>query len=268
METKYLFRHTYNYLQEVYINCLREHIYRNKNLRQTLADIDNGIKILDNNEQVDAYIALYGAQHYYKLVNAFDTLDLSKFIGKTLEIFSYGCGPATDTCVLINYLMSRSINLDIESVTLIEPSIVSLNRGKNYVESALIHERTALKIRKVNKELNELNVNDVKSQLQTIKIHVFSNILDIKDINLRQLSNLLKTSQRGSNYFLCVSPQRYGGKVRINDFHTIMSEIFQISDISIADSNLRGKVWSMKLGKYDNNYYIDRYQRVFLTYAI
>lgn len=268
MESKYLFKSTFNYLEQVYTNCLKEHISRNINLRQTLADIDNGIKILDNNEQVDAYIALYGAQHYYKLVSAFDTLDLSKFVGKTLEIFSYGCGPATDTCVLIKYLMSRSINLDIAGVTLIEPSVVSLNRGKNYVESALIDKHTPLKINLVNKKINNLNVSDITSQLQTVKLHIFSNILDITEIDLQMLAVLLKKSQRGSNYFLCISPQRYGGKDRINDFHTIMSEMFQISDISRTNVNLRGKVWSMKLGQYDNNYYIDRYQRIFMTYAI
>ncbi|MGB3757443.1 MAG: hypothetical protein WBA07_13880 [Rivularia sp. (in: cyanobacteria)] len=268
METKYLFRHTYNYLEQVYEDCLKKYNSQNRNLRQTLADISNGIKILDNDEQVNAYIALYGAQHYYKLVSAFDTLDLSKFVGKKLELFSYGCGPATDTCVLISYLMSQKINLYIKGVTLIEPSTVSLNRGKKYVESALMDEHVTWKINQVNKKIDNLDVIDVDSQLQTVKLHIFSNILDIREINLEKLSELLKTSQKGSNYFLCTSPKRYGAVERIDDFHSIMSRQFQISDISKTDSNLRGKVWYMKEGKYNDNYLIDRYQRIFLTYAI
>ncbi len=266
MGNKY-FRPTFNYLEEVYADCLKKYNSQHRSLRQTLAEISNGTKILDNDEQVNAYIALYGAQHYYKLISAFDTLDLSKFVGRTLEIFSYGSGPATDTCVLINYLISQKINLDIESVTLIEPSAVSLNRGKSYVQSALIHEGTNFKIREVNKQLDKLNVSDVRSQLKTVKIHIFSNILDIEEINLKNLAGLLKKSQKGVNYFLCISPKRYGGKERIQDFHSIVSGQFEISDISITDSIIRDKVWSMKLEKYDNNYPIDRYQMIFMTYA-
>ena len=258
MESKYLFKPTFNYLEQVYADCLKKYNSQNRNLSQTLADISNGIKILDNDQQVNAYIALYGAQHYYKLVSAFDSLDLSKFVGKTLEIFSYGCGPATDTCVLISHLMSQEINLNIESVTLIEPSAISLNRGKNYIESALIDKHLALKINLVNRKIDNLDAIDVTSQVQTVKIHIFSNILDIKEVSFKRLVDLLKISQKGSNYFLCTSPKRYGAVERIDDFHSTMSRQFQISDISKTDSNLRGKVWYMKEGKYNDNYLIDK----------
>lgn len=251
----------FDYLTVVYQECLDNHLKNPKyqNLSTTLSDISNGTKILENDGQVDAYIALYGAQHYYKLVSAFDNLELSNFIGKSLEFISYGCGPATDTCVLKSYLTSKQINLDIKSVTLIEPSLASLKRGKEYVQSAF-------KIREVNKTINELNINDIASQPDTVKLHVFSNILDIKDIDLERLANLLKESQKGANYFVCISPTRYNEK-RIDNFYDIMSNLFEISDISITDETIKGRVYHMKQGGFNNSYPIDRYERIFFTYA-
>lgn len=70
------------------------------NLSLARTNISSGRKILINDEEVDVYIALYKAHHYYKLNSAFDAVDLSKLEGKRLEVFSYGCGLATDTCVL------------------------------------------------------------------------------------------------------------------------------------------------------------------------
>ena len=209
MEYNRLFRPTFNYLEEVYQDCLRR--YRNNpkyNVDYPGAsnDINKGRKILESDEEVDTYIALYGAHHYYKLISAFDALDLSKFTGKSFDILSYGCGPATDTCVLINYLVSNQINLSIESLTLIEPSITSLQRGMQYVQSAMIKRQADLKIKKINKALEELEVSDISSQPQTVKLHVFSNILDLEQINLDKLAMLLKNSQKGANYFICVSP--------------------------------------------------------------
>ena len=264
-----VFRTDFNYLEEVYGSCLnRYHINpKYKDFRRALNDISNGRKILEHDEEVDIYIALYGAHHYYKLTSAFDTLDLFKFIGKPLEIFSYGCGPATDTCVFISYLASKKINLSINSLTLIEPSAASLDRGEQYVQSALIHKQAGLKIRTVNKKLDNLDITDVSSQSQTIKLHVFSNILDIEHINLKHLANILNISQKGSNYFICVSPNFYSSIKRIDNFRSIMSTLFQIWDISMLDEAVRGRFWLMTARCFVDNQGIGRYQRIFMTYV-
>jgi hypothetical protein len=84
-----LFRPTFNYLIDVYEDCLIRYLDNPKyrgNLKLALANTSNGRKILTNDEEVDVYIALYGAHHYYKLHSAFETLDISKFRGKKIEI--------------------------------------------------------------------------------------------------------------------------------------------------------------------------------------
>jgi hypothetical protein len=92
MRTSLVFRPTFNYLEEVYQDCLKKHINnsRYRDLRHTLSDINNGTKVLESDEQVNAYIAFYGAQHYYKLFRAFENLNLFNFVGKSLEIITPG----------------------------------------------------------------------------------------------------------------------------------------------------------------------------------
>ncbi|MEM8721607.1 MAG: hypothetical protein AAGE84_20315 [Cyanobacteria bacterium P01_G01_bin.39] len=78
---------------------------------------------MQSEKEVDAYIAFYGAQHYYKLEEAFKALDILKeFNEQQLNIFSYGCGAATDTCSLISYCKTQQVNLPFKRLTLIEPS--------------------------------------------------------------------------------------------------------------------------------------------------
>ena len=261
------FRHDFNYLEEVYQNSLEKHLNNSQDtsIQQSLSSIDNGTKILANDEQINTYIAFYGAQHYYKLTSAFDMLDVSKFVGKPLEIISYGCGPATDVCALISYMNTNNISLSINTITLIEPSDASLTRGTEYVQSSLANQNI-VKINKINKSLDDLDVSDITSQNKTTKLHFFSNILDIPNIDLNKLCNLLNNSQKGANYFVCISPTRYGGKERIDDFYSIISNIFLVSDISVNDECIRGKLYSMKKRQFEDNYYIDRYHRIFMAY--
>lgn len=264
-----LFKPTFNYLSEVYEDCLGRYLRNPRykgNYSFALDSISNGRKILTTAEEVDVYIALYGTHHYYKLNSAFDAVDLSRFEGKRLEFFSYGCGPATDTCVLINYLASKRINLCIERITLIEPSFISLQRGEKYVRSAIVNSQKVLEIGIINKTLEQLDVNDIQSQSETVKLHVFSNILDVEKVDLNGLSTFLNKSQKGANYFICVSPNFSLAKQRIDRFHSIMSELVQVSNISISNESVLGRVWLMKTGGFVNRQ-VDRYQRIFMAYV-
>jgi ribosomal protein RSM22 (predicted rRNA methylase) len=236
------------------------------NLKLALANTSNGRKILTNDEEVDAYIALYGAYHYYKLHSAFDTLDISKFRGKKIEILTYGSGPATETCVLIDYLISKNIDLAIKRITLIEPSFTSLQRGEQYVKSTFITSHRGLEIKAINKTLEFLNTNDVNSKTETVKLHIFSNILDVEQVDLNSLAILLKNSQKGANYFICVSPNSSSAKQRLDKFYHLMSELFQISNISVNADCVKGRLWLMTQGRFVDMQ-IDKYQRIFMTYA-
>jgi hypothetical protein len=59
----------------------------------------------------------------------------------------------------------------------------------------------------VNKLLDNVVETDLKTCNKSIKIHLFSNILDMGDthFNLQKLANTILQSQSGINYFVCVS---------------------------------------------------------------
>jgi hypothetical protein len=264
---------SFDYIKDVYEVCLERYRANTSygNWQNAQDTIKKGRKILQSNEEVDTYIAFYGAHHYYKLVEAFDALDISRFCDSQLEIFSYGCGAATDTCSLISYCRSRQINLPFKKLTLIDPSRIALERGVEYINQALSsEEKNNINIKQVNKTINDLKENDICSEYENIKLHILSNVLDIEEINLESLASLIKNTQSGTNYFICVNPKDREGqsKKRIDLFYGKLLNLFKLSDISINDRDVTGKkIWMMKNCQYENRS-IPRYHRIFKIDAL
>jgi hypothetical protein len=258
---------SFDYIKNVYEPCLERYLKNPQTIRNAINSINNGRKILQSNEEVDTYIAFYGAQHYYKLVEAFDALDISRFCDRELEIISYGCGAATDTCSLISYCRSKQINLLFKNLTLIEPSRIALERGIEYLNAAISNEEyKQIKINLVNKYLDNLEKKDIYSECKALKIHIFSNILDLDVINLNDLASIIKNTQSGINYFICISPKKYGGQQRIDDFYQEIFKLIQRASISNIDTNntdFKQTIWSMKENCYTDNFIIDRYHKIF-----
>ena len=87
---------------------------------------------------------------------------------------------------------------------MIEPSPLSIKR-------AALHLKTypSLQTAKtICKSFDGLVLHDFRTDANTIKIHLLSNVLDIDDNYYSQsnLIELIKQSQKGLNYFICCSP--------------------------------------------------------------
>ncbi len=162
---------------------------------------------------------------------------MSRFCDSQLEIFSYGCGAATDTCSLISYCRAKAIKLPFKKLTLIEPSKIGLQRGIKYIQEALSDEElNKINIKQIHKTLQELEEYDLNSESEIQKLHVFSNILDLQEINLDNLA---------------------------------LSNLFKMSDISINDKNITSKkIWIMRNNHFSDQYPIYRYHRIFQANSI
>ncbi len=263
---------SFDYIKDIYESCLERYLQNPKNMGYALDSINNGRKILESDDEVDTYIAFYGAHHYYKLVEAFHALDMSRFCDRQLEIFSYGCGAATDTCSLISYCRAKAIKLPFKKLTLIEPSKIGLQRGIKYIQEALSDEElNKINIKQIHKTLQELEEYDLNSESEIQKLHVFSNILDLQEINLDNLALMLKKTQKEYNYFICVNPKDQEGqsKRRIDDFYNKLSNLFKMLDISINDKNITSKkIWIMRNNHFSDQYPIYRYHRIFQANSI
>lgn len=254
---------SFNYIRDVYEVCLKKYI---SNKGSSFRSIDYGRKILQFEEEVDAYIAFYGAQHYYKLVEAFKALDISRFQFHQLDILSYGCGAATDTCSLISYCRTHKIDLPFKNITLIEPSKIALQRGVTYVKQSLSNEESkTVNIKLINKYIDELEDRDIHNNSRNLQLHVFSNILDIEKVNLNKIANLILRNYPKNNYFVCISPKNYNGKVRIDKFYQKISSQVACHTIDVNDTNFLRTIYLMKKNSYINNFSIDRYHRIFQT---
>ena len=133
----------FNYIRDVYEVCINK--YRQYPFKSS--SDNRGKKILTSEQEVDTYISFYGARHYYKLIEAFNALNLNRFSNTYIETISYGCGAATDTCCLISYCHTKNISLSINKITLIEPSTIALRRGVQYIKQSL-----------PNQVINQLNI--------------------------------------------------------------------------------------------------------------
>ncbi|HUB60215.1 MAG TPA: hypothetical protein VL978_05930, partial [Puia sp.] len=89
----------------------------------------------------------------------------------------------------------------VNSVTLIEPSEIALKRAALHVKMM----DNMVEIITIHQYLNTIDDKDLLSAARPT-LHLFSNILDIREISLPKLCEQISRVFRGKNYFVCVSP--------------------------------------------------------------
>ncbi|MDZ8108882.1 MAG: hypothetical protein RM338_25110 [Nostoc sp. DedQUE12a] len=226
-------------------------------------DIDHGRKVLNTEAECDKYIALYGGHHFHKLYAAFPSTNFQYTEGKSIEIIDWGCGQALATCVLIDYLIEKCIRPKIELITLIEPSSIALWRGYSFVRQMLQPTfcNNSL-ITTVNKGIDNLNYSDLVSSYSNIKIHLFSNILDVEDFDLDKLYQLISKSFSGFNRIICTSPYNHARNYRIDSFYNLFNEYAKLKNSFYSDEAIYENIFYNKTGKYKVSK-IQRYERQF-----
>jgi len=173
--------------------------------------LQNGTGLLNSHEQMNTYIACYGDMHRAKLNRAFDRLFANGALhGKSIEVIDWGCGQAFAACTLIDYVREHGITINISKITLIEPSSAALNRGWEHLD-ALHQDVERPQIVMINKSADASLVASLKSDESIVKLHLFSNILDMDSLNLEMVKRNVLLCCKGINYMLCVSPFNYGG---------------------------------------------------------
>lgn len=143
---------------------------------------------------------------------------------------------------------------------------VALQRGISYIKQSLSSEESKIiNIKSLNKQISELENREIHDDSQALKLHVFSNILDIDKINLNQLANLIIQNCKGNNYFVYISPKKYNGKERVDEFYREISSKFTCNMIDVNDTSFLRRIYLLKQDKYIDDFRIDRYHRIFKT---
>lgn len=190
--------------------------------------LGRGVNILTEESQLPMYIKSYGNAHYAKILSALEVIDFQNII-EPIEIVDWGCGQALATVILLEYIQSKGIK--VNNIILIDPSEIALKRGALHVS----HMNSEVKINTICKKLDSLCISDIGKN-KTVRVNLFSNILDIEEYNQTELIKLIGKIHQGLNYFVCVSPDINEIKSgRLSSFSSFFENNYSESFNMLAD---------------------------------
>lgn len=182
-------------------NTIRQIAVNNTNWGDSLAH--RGIDPLQSESEMFIYLKSYGQMHKAKLEACYSVFPFHE-INQNIEMIDWGCGQGLASVVFKDFINEKGIQLEVSKISLIEPSMLSLKRAALHVKLGNISNN----ITTICKGFDSLSNSDVKTNQKNIKIHLFSNILDVDEEFYSQINliNLIKQTQKGVNYFVCSSP--------------------------------------------------------------
>lgn len=229
---------------------------------QIFDSLDNGLAIIDDHQTLLNYIACYGGHHYHKLQTSFDALFPQIPANSNIEIIDYGCGQGLATTAFYDYMLRSTKNFAVENIILIEPSLLSLKRGILHLNHFINHKQQDTEIKRINKMLDDVTETELRTSNPTIKVHLFSNILDVTTFDLSLLARKIENAQKGINYFVCVSPDNLTAEERIFNFKRSFAHT-DITDIPSTSQQILGKVYNFTKKQWQDDYKITICQSIF-----
>ena len=193
---------------------------------------EHGRKVLQTEDELNAYIAAYGEMHVIKCSAALQNFPFEDLGMYPFEVFDWGCGQGLATLTLLDMLRERNMLSQVKRIYLIEPSIKALERAVQWVRR---NANPGINIVPLNKSipLDDIEEMPEVSCETGISINLFSNILDIRELSLSWLAQ--KTSSLASiNYMVCVGPKfTQNTNTRISDFCGYFNPSDYFSSISL-----------------------------------
>jgi hypothetical protein len=201
--------------------------------------LDNGVKIIDDTDLLYAYFFAFGKMHFSKVYEAIGKIS-DEIKNQQIDLIDWGCGQALASMVFMEFMEKEKIKIDIKRVTLIEPSKLALKRGIAHL--SIFYPTIKDSINAVCKDLDSINNSDLPNSTK-VKVHLFSNILDVPYFNLNELCKRIEFL-KGTNVLICVSPviTEIGRQVRLPKFFEFFKTNFKTKVYSETfNTKLRNK---------------------------
>ena len=179
--------------------------------------LDRGRKILVSHDELDQYLKSYGPMTKSQWHHFLQNVAIPE---GPVRVFDYGCGQGLATALLLDNLGGEFTNR-VESVVLVEPSAVALDRASAVVR-CYCGERPVVPI---NKSLDDLSPKDLKSVERVNNVHLLSNVLDIKEFDHFDLFTKMFLT-KGRHSVLAVSHNRrfLGGTGRFRELEKAVGD--------------------------------------------
>jgi superfamily II DNA helicase RecQ len=226
--------------------------------------LKHGVELLDTHELMCQYLFSYGNMHEAKIRDAVKCLPKEILRGE-FEIVDWGCGQGIGTICLFDHLKALGFNLNVKKITLIEPSRKALERARLHVNSYTQNESL---INSYPEYFDKIQNENIKSKTGLPVIHIFSNILDVKEIDLKELATKIDKAVVNDNYIISVGPLNTNNK-RIDAFYNYYNapilynyENTQYDYGGYTTCTYKAKVYKLEYNKQGNLISIEFYPSV------
>lgn len=182
---------------------LNEIIIANKAIYSPIKDdhvfwsLHRGVKIPEEEIQLNCYLYAYGDMHRAKLD---DALSYFPYNAGNHRVIDWGCGQGIGSLIYLEKLENAKLHNTCEEVILIEPSPIALQRASFHIQ------KRAKTITTCNLDFDSLTKNDFNHSKGKTTVHVFSNVLDVELFSLNHIVELIKENCTGVNHFIISSP--------------------------------------------------------------
>ena len=182
----------------------------------------HGVVVYTMEDQINSYLVAYGEMHEKKLKRAFEKIDVRRFrefSQNGISIVDWGCGQGLATLVFLDWLANNGITRDrIRAVRLLEMSDIARNRASR-ITSTRLRDSNGTLVRQIPWRAGESLTCEMFNLPDGVPmVHLFSNILDVAAIDLKNVANVVEGMKtRGRSMVLSVSP-RNDGAYRLNVF--------------------------------------------------
>ncbi len=214
--------------------------------------LNHGVNLLNTDIQMKCYLYSFGRMHQAKIYKALSCIKSSVFASDDFDIVDWGCGQGLATVCFFDFLKKQHLRNRVRKVTLIEPSDAARERAEVHIGAYL---KDTGKVVAIGKFLDDVTEADIKGD-SAVTYHFFSNILDIRSIDLKELAEKVGKNVQGQHYFFCISPMNNGNR-RIDRFY----EYFNAPETFINESqpeyrysnNASPCSYNIKVFKLENN---------------
>ncbi len=184
--------------------------------------LNHGIDLLASDEALNCYMSAYGEMHSSKCRAAMMSFPFERLKG-SVEIVDWGCGQGIGSATVVDVLQQHNLLIWVKRITLIEPSKHALMRAEANI-SKIVGQN--IEINAINKfmpaEQSDDNTISSIGYRYTNVIHIFSNILDVKAIDIAAVARMVASSH-GNHFILCIGPKN-GAAYRIEQFCSVFGE--------------------------------------------
>lgn len=186
-------------------------------------ELIHGIGLLASEEALNCYMSAYGEMHVGKCRAAIMNFPFDILTG-SIEIVDWGCGQGIGSATLIEALQQRELLNWVKKSTLVEPSPNAIHRAICNI-SKIVNNN--IEIDAINKFMptKEVVSGEILKSIgykYSNVIHVFSNILDVKAIDLAEVARMVASSH-GNHFILCMGPKN-SAAYRIEQFCSVFGE--------------------------------------------